>query len=607
MKFVSDHLHTEHFLKRPHKWSLALFLSPLHLAELHYKKRYHLTFVHAKKLFLFDLLLLLTIALLGVLSYIWFTYDPTVTTLVDLSITSDVHDPRNTDGRIRSGEHVTYTATYQNNSDVTLTESTLTFLLPPGFAIDEGVRTLELGQLAPKEEGEATISGFFYEPVSAEHHISAVLTYSQEHRRFTEQKQATIIQTLRGSILTGAIKMTEAILPQGSYPIEITLTNDNHHPIEKVSLPLRLSDQFTISEPRVEVGSLSENAWTVGPLDPGTEVTLFGTVTADISGQESAVTLSVIPALVVASSSIGQVPIVHDLTILRPGATALSSWQDDTPVAAGNTKNISVTVKNTGTTDLTSLDLSFPIPDVVDAGRLVQSNGGSLSLNTYTKKNIATRLSPGEETTLSLSIPIKSWNAGTNLVLSLEPKIHAIVPEVPNGIYTVAASRTSEIAIGTNLILTAESRYYTDEGDQLGRGPLPARVGQETKYWAFISLRNTSSELDEISFSAQLPANVAWTDKYSVSQGAGLVYNPATKTVTYRVSRMAPQATIGLFMELALTPTAAQQGSSPLLLQNITASGIDTFIEDGLTRYINGIDISLPSDDIGRAKGTTVQ
>ena len=81
MKFFEEHLTIHHFFHAPHKWFLALLISPIHAAEMHYKRNYHLRFAHARKLFLFDIKTnhlkcgLLTILIeLNKLIYILFIY-----------------------------------------------------------------------------------------------------------------------------------------------------------------------------------------------------------------------------------------------------------------------------------------------------------------------------------------------------------------------------------------------------------------------------------------------------------------------------------------------------------------------------------------------------
>src|SRR3989338_10602091 len=94
MHFFETHFTRDTLFHKPHKWFLALLVSPIHAAELYYKKRYHLNFVHARKLFAFDMALLAgIIALVGTVIFL-FAYDPTVTK--DVSLAVAIETPHNT-------------------------------------------------------------------------------------------------------------------------------------------------------------------------------------------------------------------------------------------------------------------------------------------------------------------------------------------------------------------------------------------------------------------------------------------------------------------------------------------------------------------------------
>ena len=51
----------------------------------------------------------------------------------------------------------------------------------------------------------------------------------------------------------------------------------------------------------------------------------------------------------------------------------------------------------------------------------------------------------------------------------------------------------AELPVATEVAMQNSIRYYTEEGDQLGRGPLPPQVGETTKYWVFVQITNTTN------------------------------------------------------------------------------------------------------------------
>jgi len=81
-----------------------------------------------------------------------------------------------------------------------------------------------------------------------------------------------------------------------------------------------------------------------------------------------------------------------------------------------------------------------------------------------------------------------------------------------------------ENKINSDLTAQVLARYFSPEGDQLGRGPLPPEVGEVTKYWIFLSVDNNLNDVSDVSVMAYLPPNVEWTKAMSVSLG-NLSYN----------------------------------------------------------------------------------
>lgn len=607
MKFVSEHLTTEHMKQAPHRWFAALVLSPIHAAELHYKRQYHITYIHAKKLFFFDLLLILGMGMLLAFTVFWFTFDPTVTQNIFLTIAPDVHDQNNTDKRIRSGEHVSYTITYQNNSDITITDVSLRLQLPEGFIIEQGTRVTPLPDLAPGEGGELELTGFFFEDHEESYHITARLSYSQENKSFTEERISTIIQTLRGSILVPELTVPESILTQGTVPLSLTLTNNNHHLIEDIKVPLP-AGSFSLSNTDVSTGEIENNEWILTNLAPGAQETLTAQLNTNITTEENSILFTITPLLLANGREVRQQPAQHTFTILRPSANLTTNWKDTEPMSPGGAKTLVVSIQNNGTVQLTNPKVLFDIPDTVNpTGLTLANSNATIEQNTFLLP-VAESLAPGENVNVEISIPTKAWITGeVDQTLRLSPRVQASIAQLALGSYQTPEQTTAAVAIGTNAFLSATIRYYTDEGDQLGRGPLPPRVGEETKYWAFISLQNTSSRLINLSFKADLTPNAIWTGRSSVSHGSGLFYNRANNQVTWNLNRLDAYDTLGLFMELGFVPTEAQRGTTPALLDNIVIQAEDGYTNLPITRTFGAVDISLSEDSIGKNKGVIVQ
>ncbi len=612
MKFVEQHLTRHHLFRKPHKWFLAFLASPVHAAEVHYKRKYHLTFAHAKKLFLFDMTLLLSTIFLVIASVLWYTYDPTVLELVSVSIDTS-------EERIQSGDYATYTFSYANQSDITLTNAAMAIQLPEGFELDTNAsaapsegNTFSLADVIPGAEGALTLAGWFYDVPNVENTIVATLSYTQDGSERTEVKARQALTTLRGSVLDTALEVNNTMVGSGTTPITITLTNTGERPLNNVQLPLQRTGELAVLNPTVSKGT-AEAAWNVGNIDPDETVTLSATLQSRIPKNKQAITLLLTPTIEVNNTTISQQTLSTNFDVAHPAISIESQWQNDIAgVPPGTAVPLDITVANTGDTLLTDLRIDVPLPEgIISRGAVLRENTGTIhngNLRITSSHNAAlSTLAPQDAVTLTVALPILVSPRGTDVQLSVRPQVTASVPAVPQATFTDAADPSPAVKIGSRISLSASARYYSNEGDQLGRGPLPPQVGKETKYWAVIALSNASSQVQDVQLSARLPDGVVWTGKTSVSHGAGVQYTDATRSMNWRLNTLAPYQTIGIYAELSVTPTAAQRGTTPLLLENIQASATDSFIGIPLSRSQATVDASLTEDTIGQAKGTQVR
>ncbi|HRH23286.1 MAG TPA: hypothetical protein PK295_01500 [Candidatus Magasanikbacteria bacterium] len=616
MKFVETHLTTHHLLRAPHKWFFAFLASPIHFAEMHYKNRYHLQFSHAKKLFLFDMSLIATLAVVGAAFLGWSMYNPTVTDLVYVSITPSKD-------RILSGEYVGYTIEYSNKSTVRLTDAVLSLELPEGYVVDASApeekfntesQEFKLGGIAPGEKGSVGVSGWFYGTPNVEDHIHAKITYRQDGKTRDEEKTSPHIIFLRGSLLTSAVELQEQIVEGSRVPVKITLTNTGDETLHDISFsfdPLRAIG--VLENMSATIGSATEHMWSISELAPNTSGEFTGVVHVSDSLSASVYPLELAPALTVRGKTIAQSLIKKDMTIAHPRVQVQAQW--DAGVASlkpGETGRLSVVITNTGNVELSDGVVEIPLPKgTVNVSEAARANAGSISQSTLIMtgaKHVGLKSIPvGESRTLAVLLPVISTSdAGTNVVL--QPTVRfkgnvAIAREVKVEDVSVAAS----VKVGTDLSLSGEVRYYTAEGDQLGRGPLPPEVGKETKYAALFTIRNTTSNVTNGVFTARLAPGIEWTGKTSVTQGSAPSYTPSTRTVRWSMGTIPAHANAGLFFELSLTPTEADRGTVPDMITGAEVTGSDSYLGYSLVRTSGLLDSSLKTDTKGSAKGSAVR
>jgi len=592
MKFVEEYLKIHHIKTHPHKFSIAVLLSPIHAAECHYKKHYHMNFAHARKLFLFDMILFMSAIVIAVTGVSWRLYDPTITDLVYISVKPS-HE------RLVSGTTSDYSIHYENESDVALENPRIILTLPRGLDIlsyantdvlfDAENNIFTLQTIPAHSSGTIQFSAQFFATPHIENTIHARLVYNQHDTERIEEKTSPSIIVLRDSIIRMSINMLDTALKTDSIPLVIFIENDGDTAIDAVSIPLDLENFISLKDIHPQIGRLDDNLWYIPTLLPHQKVQLTATLAINASLQTKQIKLSFTPRIAINGEHIDQNTHTQTITILHPHIRVETQWDTDTS-NAHSTRVLTLRLINDSDIAMNSVRITMPA-------------------NAYTHARTFTIPKLPAHSTQEIRGDVYINNTQTNgvdIFTTFPLEIQARIDTVSNK-YFYEQTNTIPLAIGSAVSLSSELRYYTAEGDQLGRGPLPPHIGEETKYWAFVTIANTTSRIQDLHWQATLPSYIRWTGKSSVSHGDDITYNESTRTVYWKYLNLNPHSHVGIYLELAFTPTATQYGTSPILLENISLSATDSFIHTDIYRTQPPLDISIPFDTIGKMKGVIVQ
>ncbi len=161
--------------------------------------------------------------------------------------------------------------------------------------------------------------------------------------------------------------------------------------------------------------------------------------------------------------------------------------------------------------------------------------------------------------------------------------------------------------LNTDLVFDAHVRYYADNGEQLGYGPLPPKVGEETVYHVVWRLENSIHEVEHIVASVQLPSGVSWKNVYEVSAGE-VKFSASTNELTWTLNRLpvdVPSAT--LEFELGLRPTASQIGEIASLTKKITMTAKDSVTGGSIIQTALPLTTGVDRDKEASDKGIVVE
>jgi len=563
----------------------------------------------------FDITLLLSAVVLFGATIFWFTYHPEVTNLVYLSI----HPTAN---KVKSGEYVEYQITYKNQSGQRLVSPTLSLKLPTGFILvsanpenlfDKTKQSFKLTDLGSGETGLLSVAGWIYGTPDKDEFITATLSYRQNSREVFEEKNTLLIKTLRGSVLIGKIIAPDYLLHNSQTPINLEFQNTGTQILTNLQVPLNQTPGLNLEQITVNKGRIENNNWYLDQLEPNETVFLAGQLFNTNTATNGKIVLNLTPQIKINNTLAPQSLLTKEMTIAYPQVQIFSNWQDNLEkIQPNEIASLQIQIKNTSNVNLTNGQISLPLSSaIVDIPATQKLNLGQIKENNLiiSAEQISAlkNLKTNETTNLNIQLAIKNKpEGGTDLNFSQGINWQSGVGEIKDSLYQKSDSVSPNLKIGTSIVGTPELRYYTFEGDQLGRGPLPPQVGTETKYWVFIPINNGTSKISNLKLTAELPMFVNWTGKSSVSFGNNPVYDTNKRQVSWTLNSLNAHTTAGVYFELGFIPADSQVGTTPILIKNINFSAEDTYLETTINKNFGDLDISLKNDALGQSKGVKI-
>ncbi|MBI2037682.1 MAG: DUF11 domain-containing protein [Candidatus Magasanikbacteria bacterium] len=570
----------------------------------HYLNRYHGVYRSAKKLFVFDLALLsLTLAMIAGNLFLFF-WKPSLTGLIELSMTLG-------NERIKSGEEVIVTVSYTNHSKINLKEASLGLRLPEGFIInrdktptdvfsDQSIFT-SVKELGAGASGQASVYGSFWTEPNEDALIIANLSYRPENKSSREQKLSSLITKLPESVLSGYLKFPSSAFARAPIKFSYTIKNSGNREIKDIYILTSKRDEVMLNEDLVSI-------------PPNGSKTIEGQFTAP--SQTGYHTFEIATAISYQNSKIFQTKNIQEFQIFSPQINSAVKLISPPPYAEpGQIIPVEASWKNNSGIKLQnlSLHLTSNLQGIVDWKKTAQENHAKTEANgVFFDGQSRTSLSNGNPESNDVFgvkiylLPKFNLPQTENAKLEIFPIMKAEAPEISDQAFSQEGSRVS-LPLATELNFNSiEARYYTNEGDQLGRGSLPPQVGKMTKYWIFVKVINTTNAVDNPSFSTSLPDGVEFSGKQSTTIGPQLKYNNSSRTISWSYDSLPANSQTGLYFEVAVTPTASQIGKNIQLTNSLSFSATDSFVGKKFNLSHTPINNILNRNDRGFSLGSKV-
>ncbi len=165
---------------------------------------------------------------------------------------------------------------------------------------------------------------------------------------------------------------------------------------------------------------------------------------------------------------------------------------------------------------------------------------------------------------------------------------------------SIENSLVKKIRFNTQVNINTSSQYYSSVF--ANSGPIPPMVEQQTTYTGLITLKNTSNIVSDGIMTMRVPNYVKYEGLFSPDT-EDVSFDPVSRVITWNLKNIDQKtgyqglSARSIALQLSITPSLSQSGSSPVLLENIKFSGKDLF-----TNKIIEINPALISTAIDDAK-----
>jgi len=523
-----------------------------------YRKRYHGKYKRPKHVFAFDLGLVALGVAIGIAAFYFSFFKPFDPIQIQLFAL-----PKNP----TAGGEVVLDFKVSNLSADPINNAVVAFKLPSNIkflrsslAYQRDENAAHLGVIDANSDANERLVGELSGSVGQNFKVIAILTY-KDRSGATATKATSASLTIASSTIGASFALPDtAIVGQ---PISGTINYWNHGNAhaDNIVLTPDWPDNFTLlsSEPALKAGH-----WALGALAPGSAGTISwsGVINAGTGEADFRIETGVNSdnGILLQSESL------KTATLTDPEISVAIDGPNG--AARGQTALLTASYKNKGDHQLTGAALKI----VADDGLTVtgENEKGGIDVNP----------SAGGSWQFKVKLDDALPDALKN---SLDPQLKVRVllsgkldDQTPVSIQSPAFA----IRVASVLSLNGVARYWSESGDQLGRGPLPPEPGKTTRYWIFWNAGNTTGAVNGVRVSGILPANVSFTGKASVPFGDAPQFDPDTRALTWNVGDIPAwpgvnSPSVGVAFEVALIPTPDQIGTYPLLASELKITGTD--------------------------------
>lgn len=550
---------------------------------------YEGSYVHAKQLFVMDMILVVGVLVAAAAGIFYLFYSPTIEKYIDINVgIKTISGETN----IISGDDVSLDIEIKNKSKVDIENASVVVDAPGGFIFGTGsgefrplARTFEINEIKSNSTKTINVNGkFFADPRQKEKFVFR-MSYIQKGT----DKMETKLGTKEIIVVGPAFEVVSTQLPSIIFlnaVIPVTYKIKALRDIPQGIFNLKINSEAKLADSKIEGFAAGAE------IKAGEIINIAGKIVIkDNALADKHTNLMIMPVLIVNKKSIEQPFEEINAVVKNPNLTiaALGALPDE--FKTGVDYAIKFSAQN-GEYALKKININFNFEN-----NIIKLGSKNWQINDLVARELTNAF-------VTINIP-KGYAESVGGILNSEAHVSYSI-EYLGAEYEVQniPVKLFEKNIFTEPKFTAEAIYFNQFGDQLGRGPLPPVVGKTTKYWVHWLLAAGSREIKNITIEATTPSYAEPTNKMSVTQGQSPVWDYKTKKITWSGTNVAASTDVDIYFEVAVTPQEIHKG----LELPITGAAVVNinFENENLRLNAPGITTNLQNDSIGNDMGTRV-
>ena len=563
-----------------------------------------------KKFFILSIIFFLGAA--GYTTYKFFLDESTVSSnKIDLEIMGNSFT--------KGGEDLSLQVEITNRNNASLQSAGLIIEYPKGANDDSEIMRLEKDEIGVIKPGETVVRNVRVRLYGAEKsikNIKAALEYQPEGSNavFTKEKYYPI--TISMAPVSLKMEAPSSIIANQPISLKITTTLNTTLPSENLILQLRHPSNF-IMETASPFPMNDNFVWDLSTISPTTPITIE--VKGRIMGQtgDEQVFHSYVGTMDSKDTSkIGVVysSILQKMVIENPflEVRVLVNNQDLEEYAVDGGRELSVDIawKNNLSTSVNDAEIIAHISgNIIDKNNIEETSGYYDSLNSQIIWNKSTMrelgsIGPGATGRVSFDLtPLRltSLSGIKNPQAEISVSIKGKQPLYGSSFSNVDNFTEKIIKLNTNFQVASSLTYLS--------GDMPPRAEGNTNYLVTWTLSNSTNSVSQAAVNANLPIYADWVG-FVAGTKENISYNKENRQITWKVGTVTPGTGIDSNREVSFIlnfkPSLSQIGQTPVLIQNISLAGTDTYSGSQVGSTMNSLYISSISGVAGGSENGRV-